>query len=210
MSAPIKLSKTLSAGAILALSVGCTTTASAPNSLISLDPSASATTKAAYSAWVGGKSLGEDAKEKCYGVALKGENDCGGSAGADCKGAKADHDCKAGAGADCKGKKAADHDCKAGAGADCKGKKAADHDCKAGAGADCKGKKAADHDCKAGAGADCKGKEGAKADCKAGSGITCSGQATVDWQGDAWTYVPKGSCEQIITPNGRGSLTPIK
>jgi len=44
-------------------------------------------------------------------------------------------------------------------------------------------------------------------DCKAGAGTSCQGSSTSNFQTDAWTYVPKGSCELIITPNGNGSLT---
>ncbi|MDE2623647.1 MAG: DUF2282 domain-containing protein [Betaproteobacteria bacterium] len=36
-------------------------------------------------------------------------------------------------------------------------------------------------------------------DCKAGPGTTCAGTASVDYQGNAWKYVPKGSC---ITKGG--------
>ncbi len=43
-------------------------------------------------------------------------------------------------------------------------------------------------------------------DCKAGAGTSCQGSSTSDFQTDAWTYVPKGSCELIVTPNGKGSL----
>lgn len=43
-------------------------------------------------------------------------------------------------------------------------------------------------------------------DCKAGAGTSCQGSSTSDFQTDAWAYVPKGSCELIITPNGHGSL----
>lgn len=46
-------------------------------------------------------------------------------------------------------------------------------------------------------------------DCKAGAGTSCAGTSTVDFQGNAWTYVPKGSCEFIETPNGKASLTEI-
>ncbi len=45
-------------------------------------------------------------------------------------------------------------------------------------------------------------------DCKAGAGTSCQGTSTSDFQGDAWAYVPKGSCELIITPTGNGTLTP--
>ncbi|MCF6221907.1 MAG: DUF2282 domain-containing protein [Robiginitomaculum sp.] len=44
-------------------------------------------------------------------------------------------------------------------------------------------------------------------DCAAGAGISCQGSSTSDFQGGAWTYVPKGSCTLIITPKGKGSLT---
>ncbi len=46
-------------------------------------------------------------------------------------------------------------------------------------------------------------------DCKAGAGTSCQGSSTVDFQGDAWTYAPKGSCEFIVTPNGPASLDAI-
>ncbi len=46
-------------------------------------------------------------------------------------------------------------------------------------------------------------------DCKAGAGTSCQGSSTIDFQGDAWTYAPKGSCEFIVTPNGAASLDPI-
>ena len=36
-----------------------------------------------------------------------------------------------------------------------------------------------------------------KNDCKAGPGTTCAGSSTVDYQGNAWTLVPKGTCEQL-------------
>jgi uncharacterized membrane protein len=45
-------------------------------------------------------------------------------------------------------------------------------------------------------------------DCAAGAGTSCAGTATVDYQGDAWTLVEKGTCTKIKTPKGYGSLTP--
>ena len=33
-------------------------------------------------------------------------------------------------------------------------------------------------------------------DCAAGPGTTCAGTSTVDFQGNAWTLVPEGTCEQ--------------
>ncbi|WP_426357383.1 DUF2282 domain-containing protein [Pseudocolwellia sp. HL-MZ19] len=43
-------------------------------------------------------------------------------------------------------------------------------------------------------------------DCKAGAGTSCEGTSTSDFQANAWTYSPKGTCESIVTPNGKGSL----
>lgn len=34
-------------------------------------------------------------------------------------------------------------------------------------------------------------------DCAAGPGTTCAGTSTVDYQGNAWTLVPAGTCESI-------------
>lgn len=47
-------------------------------------------------------------------------------------------------------------------------------------------------------------------DCAAGPGTSCAGTSKVDFQGNAWKYVPKGTCVTIQTPKGMGSLTPIK
>lgn len=47
-------------------------------------------------------------------------------------------------------------------------------------------------------------------DCAAGAGTTCAGTAAADYQGNAWKYVPKGTCATIKTPKGAGSLEPIK
>jgi uncharacterized membrane protein len=46
-------------------------------------------------------------------------------------------------------------------------------------------------------------------DCAAGAGTTCAGTASADYQGNAWKYVPKGTCATIQTPKGKGSLEPI-
>lgn len=54
-------------------------------------------------------------------------------------------------------------------------------------------------------------------DCAAGPGTTCAGTSTVDYQGNAWTFVDAGTCEQygstadassdFYLPDGRtGSL----
>lgn len=49
-----------------------------------------------------------------------------------------------------------------------------------------------------------------KNDCAAGPGTTCAGTSKTDYQGNAWKYVPAGSCTGIKTPKGMGSLTAIK
>ncbi len=51
-------------------------------------------------------------------------------------------------------------------------------------------------------------------DCAAGPGTTCAGTSTVDYQGNAWTLVPDGTCEstEINAADGRtlqGSLEPL-
>ena len=49
-----------------------------------------------------------------------------------------------------------------------------------------------------------------KNDCAAGAGTSCAGTSTIDYQGNAWTYVDKGTCVSIKTPYGKGSLSPKK
>ncbi len=49
-----------------------------------------------------------------------------------------------------------------------------------------------------------------KNDCAAGPGTTCAGTSKVDYQGNAWKYVAKGTCAAMKTPKGMGSLAPIK
>jgi len=46
-------------------------------------------------------------------------------------------------------------------------------------------------------------------DCAAGPGTSCEGTSTVDYQGNAWTYVPEGTCDSVETPHGNGSLTEV-
>lgn len=53
--------------------------------------------------------------------------------------------------------------------------------------------------------------EAGKNDCAAGPGTSCAGTGKVDYQGNAWKYVAKGTCTTMKTPSGRaGSLTEIK
>ena len=47
-------------------------------------------------------------------------------------------------------------------------------------------------------------------DCAAGPGTTCAGTSKIDYQGNAWKYVPEGTCTQISTPKGPGSLEASK
>lgn len=46
-------------------------------------------------------------------------------------------------------------------------------------------------------------------DCAAGAGTTCAGTSKIDYQGNSWKLVPKGTCTTLQTPFGPGSLTPI-
>ena len=46
-----------------------------------------------------------------------------------------------------------------------------------------------------------------KNDCKAGAGTTCAGTSKVDYQGNAFSLVPKGTCEKTMSktsPTGFG------
>lgn len=42
--------------------------------------------------------------------------------------------------------------------------------------------------------------EAGQNDCAAGPGTTCAGTSTIDYQGNAWTLVPEGTCEAIDLP----------
>lgn len=47
----------------------------------------------------------------------------------------------------------------------------------------------------------------AQNDCAAGAGTTCAGTSIVDYQGNAWKLVPKGTCTSMKLPGDRvGSL----
>ncbi len=41
-------------------------------------------------------------------------------------------------------------------------------------------------------------------DCAAGPGTTCAGTSTVDYQGNAWTLVPQGTCETTVIEGSDG------
>jgi uncharacterized membrane protein len=52
-----------------------------------------------------------------------------------------------------------------------------------------------------------------KNDCAAGPGTTCAGSSKTDHQGNAWKYVPKGTCEKTeskTSPTGFGQLKEFK
>jgi uncharacterized membrane protein len=50
-----------------------------------------------------------------------------------------------------------------------------------------------------------------KNDCAAGAGTTCAGTSKVDYQGNSWKYVDKGTCLSMNLPGDRkGSLTELK
>ncbi|WP_206513298.1 DUF2282 domain-containing protein [Pelagibacterium montanilacus] len=47
-------------------------------------------------------------------------------------------------------------------------------------------------------------------DCAAGPGTTCAGTSTMDYQGNAWSLVPAGTCEDIALDGDRmGSLAEL-
>lgn len=52
--------------------------------------------------------------------------------------------------------------------------------------------------------------------CAAGPGTSCAGTSTVDYQGNAWSLVEKGTCASIDVPDmadgtpRKGSLEPLE
>ncbi len=44
-------------------------------------------------------------------------------------------------------------------------------------------------------------------DCAAGPGTTCAGTSTIDYQGNAWSLVPTGTCVDMELPDGRHGET---
>ncbi len=48
-------------------------------------------------------------------------------------------------------------------------------------------------------------------DCAAGAGTSCAGTSTVDFQGNSWKYVDKGTCVSMSAPGDRkGSLKALE
>ena len=47
-------------------------------------------------------------------------------------------------------------------------------------------------------------------DCAAGKGTSCAGTSKINYQGNAWKLVPKGTCETMELPDARkGSLEAV-
>ncbi|MBC3883810.1 BufA1 family periplasmic bufferin-type metallophore [Undibacterium griseum] len=52
-----------------------------------------------------------------------------------------------------------------------------------------------------------------KNDCKAGAGTTCAGTSKIDYQGNAWSTVPAGTCVKTVSktsPTGFGQMEAFK
>jgi uncharacterized membrane protein len=52
-----------------------------------------------------------------------------------------------------------------------------------------------------------------KNNCAAGPGTSCAGTSKVDYQGNAWSLVPKGTCDKTASPTsptGKGQLKEFK
>lgn len=47
-------------------------------------------------------------------------------------------------------------------------------------------------------------------DCAAGAGTSCAGSAKMDHQGNAWKYVPKGTCEKTASPTSPNKFGMLK
>lgn len=49
-----------------------------------------------------------------------------------------------------------------------------------------------------------------KNDCAAGPGTTCAGTSKVDYQGNSWSLVAKGSCEKTASPKSATGFGQMK
>lgn len=52
-----------------------------------------------------------------------------------------------------------------------------------------------------------------KNDCAAGAGTTCAGTSKMDFQGNSWSFVPKGTCAKTASktsPTGFGQMKEFK
>jgi uncharacterized membrane protein len=48
-----------------------------------------------------------------------------------------------------------------------------------------------------------------KNDCAAGAGTSCAGTSKVNFQGNSWKYVAKGTCVSMNVKGHKGSLKPL-
>lgn len=76
------LSKTLLVGSVMAISAQAS---AGGNDKLSLTADASDAVKVAFAAWQKGDAIA-GRKEKCYGIALAGQNDCKAGPGTSCQG----------------------------------------------------------------------------------------------------------------------------
>lgn len=49
-----------------------------------------------------------------------------------------------------------------------------------------------------------------KNDCKAGAGTSCAGTSKTDFQGNAWSFVPKGTCVKTKSPTSATGMGQLK
>lgn len=49
-----------------------------------------------------------------------------------------------------------------------------------------------------------------KNDCAAGPGTTCAGTSKTDYQANAWSYVPKGTCEKTASKTSATGFGQLK
>jgi uncharacterized membrane protein len=47
-------------------------------------------------------------------------------------------------------------------------------------------------------------------DCAAGPGTSCAGSAKMDYQGNAWKLVPKGTCTSMESPTSETGFGQLK
>lgn len=78
----LKITTALLAGTALAMSGGL---GAKPNSQLSLVEAAPAKVQQAFASWQAGDTV-RGRKDKCFGIALAGENDCKAGAGTSCEG----------------------------------------------------------------------------------------------------------------------------
>jgi len=85
MSLKLSLSKTLLVGSVMVISAQANAGA---NAQLTLADGASDSVKMAFASWTKGDEI-SGRKEKCYGIALAGQNDCKAGPGTSCQGTAA-------------------------------------------------------------------------------------------------------------------------